>query len=398
MNITDVDDKTIRDSKAAGQSLRDFTEKYTEAFFSDIATLGAERAEIYPRATDHIDEMVTLIKKLLESGHAYEKDSSIYYRIKSFPSYGRLSGINPDDLQDGISSDVDEYEKESPKDFALWKTAKEGEPFWETEIGPGRPGWHIECSAMSMKYLGESFDIHTGGVDNIFPHHENEIAQSEAVAGKPFVKYWLHCQHLIVEGEKMSKSKGNFFTLRDLLADGVDPMAIRYLLLSVHYRQMMNFTRNGLEGAASSLRRLTDFLRSIRDTTFVEKNTGDLSPVIKEARRRFIDAMESDLNSSGALGAIFELVRDVNTALQRDGVTRVEAAQIESLFSDFNRVFGVLVPPKTVDDQDILQLIEERKGARARRDWKRADEIREKLQRLGIILEDAAKGTRFKRV
>ncbi len=398
MNITDVDDKTIRDSKAAGMSLREFTDRYTEAFLEDLDTLGMERAEYYPRATDHIPEMVGIIQKLLAAGHAYQKDGSIYFRIKTFASYGKLSGIDPEELQDGISSESDEYEKESPKDFALWKAAKEGEPFWDTELGKGRPGWHIECSAMSMKYLGETFDIHTGGVDNIFPHHENEIAQSEATTGHPFVRYWLHSQHLIVEGEKMAKSKGNFFTVRDLISQGTDPMALRYLLLSTHYRQMLNFTRSGLDGAASALRRLADFLHVLRNTTYVDKSDGTMAAVIRDAKTRFLAGLESDLNTSMALSAAYDLVRHANIVMSGAGVTRDEAAAISDFLGDFNKVFAVLTPPKAIEDEDVLRLIEDRRQARGRREWKRSDEIRELLLRKGIVLEDAPAGTRFKRM
>ncbi len=246
MNITDVDDKIIRASKAAGQDIGEFTKKYISAFFEDLDALGIERAEFYPRATEHIPEMVELIKKLQQKGFTYTTDGSIYFKLSSFPSYGKLSKIDLQGIKPGARMDLDEYEKEDVRDFVLWKGKKEGEPYWKTELGPGRPGWHIECSAMSMHYLGESFDIHAGGVDLIFPHHENEIAQSEAATSRQFVRYWLHCRHLIVEGEKMSKSKGNYYTLRDLLGKGYQPLAVRYLLLSAHYRRQLNFTKEGL--------------------------------------------------------------------------------------------------------------------------------------------------------
>ena len=260
MNITDVDDKTINGAHADGISLQDFTKKYIDSFYKDIDTLKITRADHYPKATEHIPEMARMIKGLLDKGYAYEKDGSIYFSIAKFPDYGRLSKINLEELKPGERIESDEYEKDSVNDFALWKHKKEGEPFWETEVGSGRPGWHIECSVMSSKYLGETFDIHCGGTDNIFPHHENEIAQSEAYFGKKFVNYWLHCHHLIVDGEKMSKSKGNFYTMRDLLKKNVDPSVLRFLLISTHYRKMLNFTFEALDQANASLQRIKDFL------------------------------------------------------------------------------------------------------------------------------------------
>ncbi|MDH4257816.1 MAG: cysteine--tRNA ligase, partial [Candidatus Aminicenantes bacterium] len=256
MNITDVDDKTIKGAHSEGISLQEYTKKYIDSFFKDIDTLRMARADHYPRATEHIPEMIQMIKGLMEKGYAYAKDGSIYFSIAKFPNYGRLSKINLKELKPGERVELDEYEKDNIIDFALWKHKKEGEPFWETEVGPGRPGWHIECSVMSSKYLGETFDIHCGGTDNIFPHHENEIAQSEAYFGKKFVNYWLHCRHLIVDGEKMSKSLGNQYTLRDLLDKNIDPLVLRFLLISTHYRKMLNFTFKALEQASASLGRV----------------------------------------------------------------------------------------------------------------------------------------------
>jgi cysteinyl-tRNA synthetase len=270
MNITDVDDKTIHNARAQGMTLRDYTAKYTEAFLADCKTLRIEMPGLMPRATDHIPEMVALIQKLEEKGYTYRKDGSIYFSIAHFPGYGRLSKADFSGAQAGARVDTDKYDKENARDFVLWKAKKEGEDFWETDIGPGRPGWHIECSAMSMKYLGETFDIHCGGVDLIFPHHENEIAQSESATGKPFVRYWVHPEFLIVEGEKMSKSKDNFFRLKDLLDQGHSPEAIRYLLLSVHYRKQLNFTMDGLRQAQSSIQRLEDFLLRAKEIANAE--------------------------------------------------------------------------------------------------------------------------------
>ena len=265
MNITDVDDKTIRGAREAGASLEEFTARYIEAFFEDLDALGIERAEHYPRATRHIPEMIALIERLHETGHAYESKGSHYFRLDSFPTYGRLARLDREGMIENFRVDSDEYEKSDVRDFVLWKARKEGEPCWETPLGPGRPGWHVECSAMSMKYLGESFDIHTGGADNVFPHHENEIAQSEAATGKRFVRTWMHCAHLVVNGEKMSKSKGNFYTLRDLQRQGHDPQAIRYLLVSQHYRKPLNFTLDGIAWAAANLNRLGDCRRRLRE-------------------------------------------------------------------------------------------------------------------------------------
>ena len=288
MNITDVDDKTIRGAKAKNLSLEEYTKIYTEAFFEDIDTLKILRADYYPRATQHIPDVVKMIKGLMARGYAYEKDGSIYFDVSKFPNYGQLAKIKISELKTGVRIDADEYSKDSVQDFALWKKRKEGEPYWETELGPGRPGWHIECSVMSTKYLGETFDIHCGGVDNIFPHHENEIAQSEAYTGKKFVNYWLHCHHLIVEGEKMSKSKGNFYTLRDLTSRGVDPLDLRYLLLATHYRKMLNFTFDGLRQAGAARRRLYDFIYELHHRTFPPGETPEIKTLVKEAHKRDI--------------------------------------------------------------------------------------------------------------
>ncbi|MGC9314872.1 MAG: cysteine--tRNA ligase, partial [bacterium] len=308
MNLTDVDDKTIRESNKQGLSLDDYTAKYKAAFFEDLDTLGIERAEVYPSATEHIDAMVALVKSLLDKGYAYRgADGSIYYSIAKFPEYGKLSGKRIDMNISGARISSDEYEKDQAADFALWKAWDEGdgEVYWETELGKGRPGWHIECSAMSSQYLGTTFDIHTGGEDNIFPHHENEIAQSEAASGEPFVKYWLHSAHLIVEGKKMSKSLGNFYTLRQLLDKGYDPLAVRYVLISTHYRQQLNFTFDGLDGAKSSIDRLREF-----ETMLGALPEGEVNPaaseLLQKARAGFEDSLDDDLNISGALGAVFE--------------------------------------------------------------------------------------------
>ncbi|HEX9861940.1 MAG TPA: cysteine--tRNA ligase, partial [Candidatus Bathyarchaeia archaeon] len=330
MNLTDVDDKTIRGSQKQQLPLRQFTDFYAKAFFEDVAALNIERADYYPRATEHIAEMVALINRLTAKGFAYRgEDGSIYYAISKFKDYGKLSKIKVDELKAGARVKVDEYAKEEAQDFALWKawTQEDGDVFWETELGKGRPGWHIECSAMSMRYLGETFDVHCGGVDNMFPHHENEIAQSEAVTGKPFVNHWLHNEHLLVEGKRMAKRYGNFYTLRDLLGKGYDPVAIRYLLLSTHYRQQFNFTFEGLEAAKGAVERLRNFMHRLHDAN--GRGSGEeIAELMRKVQVGFGEAMDDDLNVSVALAVLFDFVRDVNNLLDADAVSRDEAEQV----------------------------------------------------------------------
>ncbi|MFQ5817875.1 MAG: cysteine--tRNA ligase, partial [Terriglobia bacterium] len=410
MNITDVDDKTIANAAAARTSLREYTDKYNQAFWGDAQLLNLERPEIVCRATEHIPDMAALVARLLEKGFAYRGDGSLYFRIRQFPAYGRLAKIDLSGIQPGARVDVEEYEKSDPRDFALWKAAKPGEPSWETPVGRGRPGWHIECSAMAMKYLGESFDIHTGGVDLIFPHHENEIAQSEAATGKPFVRYWLHCEHLLVEGERMAKSKGNFFTLRDLLARGHKPSAIRYLLASVLHRTQLNFTADGLRQAAQSVDRLRNFQLRLRSEKFPPGRPDSIAERVAQAASEFDAALDDDLNTAEALAAIFNLVRDAHTAMDRGEFPRQAAPATEALLERFDRVFavladddyqklaalkdklGVLVPvpvgPDALSDAEVEKRLEARAQARARRDFARADQIRQELAERGIIVED----------
>ena len=399
MNITDVDDKTIRDSRKAGITLSEHTEKFTKAFFDDIDILDIERAEHYPRATDHVNEMIEIISGLLEKGYAYKgEDGSVYFRIDKFNNYGRLAHITPDLLQPGATVRTDEYDKESVADFALWKAWDEddGEVFWESPFGKGRPGWHIECSAMSMKYLGETFDIHTGGVDNIFPHHENEIAQSEAYTGKQFVRYWLHAAHLIVEGQKMSKSLGNFYTLRDLLDKGYSGRQIRYLLMSVHYRQQLNFTFEGLEAAKNGLQRIDDFLARLEDVDFRGEEAA-VEDVVGETREAFLSEMDSDLNISGALGKVFDLIHWANQQLGEGAIGVAGASQLRSFLQELDAVLGIL-PEKVEIDPMIQRLADEREKARKEKNYALADEIRERVRQMGYTLEDTPKGVRIKRV
>jgi len=408
MNLTDVDDKTIAGSTRLGIPLEKYTEKYKKAFFNDIDTLRIERAEQYPAATDHINEMVELVKKLLEKEIAYRgKDGSIYYSIEKFSEYGKLSGKKIEKNRCSIRIDNDEYEKDQAADFAVWKAwdEKDGEVYWETELGKGRPGWHIECSAMSMKYLGQHFDIHTGGEDNIFPHHENEIAQSEAATGEKFVNYWMHNAHLIVEGKKMSKSLGNFFTLKELLDKGHDPLAIRYVLIATHYRQQLNFTFEGLDAAKSSIDRLGEFVRMLK--TVSGKNSNPKTNVIlKNAIDNFEYCMDDDLNISGALGATFEMVREINKLRDDGELSAVDASPILNFMEKFNQVTGLLPEEKTQSDVpidlngekiDIEKAIELRKEARDEKNWAEADKIRDAIQAAGYTIKDTPEGTIWRR-
>jgi len=400
MNLTDVDDKTIKGSQKQGLPLRQFTDFYVKAFFEDIKALNIMPADVYPKATDHIPEMVTIIKTLMAKGIAYRgEDGSIYYAVSKFPDYGKLSHIKVGELKAGARVSQDEYAKEEAQDFALWKawTPEDGDVYWETELGKGRPGWHIECSAMSMKYLGETFDIHCGGVDNMFPHHENEIAQSEAATGKRFVNYWLHNEHLQVEGKKMAKRFGNFYTLRDLLAKGYDPIAIRYLLLSTHYRQQFNFTFEGLEAAKSAVERLRNFVRRLHDAD--GKECKEVSVLTEKLEACFGGSMDDDLNISVALASLFDFVRDVNNLLDSNMVSKAEAADIGGLMMRIDEVLGVIgkVEAEEALPKDIDAIVQKREEARKAKNWKEADAIRAQLKAMGIVLEDTAQGVRWRR-
>ncbi|HEY3170041.1 MAG TPA: cysteine--tRNA ligase [Thermoanaerobaculia bacterium] len=401
MNLTDVDDKTIRGAQEAGVSLAEFTAKYADAFFRDIGRLGIEPAERYPKATEHVPEMVEMIRKLEERGHTYETEGSVYFRISTFPDYGKLSGIDLEKTRRGERVADDEYEKEDARDFALWKSAKPGEPSWPSPWGAGRPGWHIECSAMSMKYLGDRFDIHTGAVDNIFPHHENEIAQSEGATGHRFVEVWLHAEHLIVEGEKMAKSKGNFYTLDDVLARRDDAAVVRYLLLSVPYRKKLNFTWDTLAAAAAAVDRIRSAAVRIGEVAAAgsSKTPGPFPSGERAAlfRSEFASGMDDDLNTSEALAALFNYLRQVNAAID-DGSLDTEGAQIaQAALASADRVLGVLPKAPDVLPAEIEARIADRNAARKRRDFAAADRIREELAARGIVLEDTPGGTRWKK-
>jgi cysteinyl-tRNA synthetase len=397
MNITDIDDKTIQGAQKRGISLDEYTQTYIDAFFRDLDRLNINKADVYPRATEHIPDMVHMVKGLLDKGYAYEREGSVYFSIAKFPEYGRLSKISLDKLQPGKRVESDEYAKESAVDFVLWKGKKEGEPFWETELGDGRPGWHIECSVMSSRYLGESFDIHCGGVDNIFPHHENEIAQSQAYSGKTFVKYWLHCHHLIVDGEKMSKSEGNFYTLPDLLDKGYDARAIRFLLISTHYRKQLNFTFEALRQAQSSLQRLDDLLYELNNGSFTGGSNPEVKELIESARSRFALGLGDDLNISTAVSAVFEMVKRANILLSRKKIHADDASALIACLQMFDTVLAVLPREEGDVDAGILEKIRLREEARRDRNFALADRIREELLSEGIVLEDTKEGVRWKR-
>ncbi len=401
MNITDVDDKTIRDSQKQRVSLKQFTEKYTKAFMEDLETLNIQKADIFPKATEHIKEMVNLVKKLLDKGFAYKgDDGSIYYSVSKFKDYGKLAHINIKELKAGARVKQDEYTKETVSDFALWKaySKEDGNVFWQTSIGKGRPGWHIECSAMSMKYLGKTFDIHTGGIDLIFPHHENEIAQSEAATGKKFVNYWIHNEWLLVNGKKMSKSLGNFYTLRDLLDKGYDPMSIRYVLLATHYRQQLNFTFKELEAAKNTINKLKDFMLRLQEIKSEKKNSDVLKIIIK-AKTEFERAMNDDLEISPALAAIFNFMREINKLIANNELGRKDAELVYDQMLKFDSVLGLRLDKVEKEEltEEEKKLIEEREIARARKDYAKADEIREILKKKGITLEDTKEGVRWKK-
>jgi cysteinyl-tRNA synthetase len=398
MNLTDVDDKTIRGARQTKTSLSEYVRFYTQAFFEDLQTLNIQGAEHYPAATEHIPEMVALIKRLLERGYAYEAGGSVYFKVAAFPPYGRLSHLEERQLQAGASGrvDADEYEKEDVRDFALWKgwTEADGDVYWETELGKGRPGWHIECSAMAMKYLGTPFDIHAGGVDLIFPHHENEIAQSEGATGEPFVRHWVHCQHLLVENQKMSKSLANFYTLRDLLGRGYKPKVIRYSLLSTHYRQAQNFTVEGLAAAEAAVQRLQDFLANLQ----MAEGTGTpVDGLIHKATQQFEAGMDDDLNISLGLAAIFEFVREVNRLLADGRLSRENAQAAITAMRRFDQVLGLLDEPEAPVDAQVERLVQEREQARKRRDFATADRIRAQITAMGYVVEDTPRGPRLRR-
>lgn len=409
MNLTDVDDKTISGTREAGIPLNEYTRKYKKAFFDDLKTLNIEPAEHYPAATEHVPEMIALIQKLFDNGYAYRSDDgSVYFSISKFKRYGKLSHLDMSGLRAGARVAQDEYEKENVADFALWKAwnERDGDVAWDSPWGRGRPGWHIECSAMSMKYLGPSFDLHTGGVDNIFPHHEDEIAQSEAASGRPFVRYWMHCEHLIVDSRKMSKSLGNFYTLRNVLARGYSGREIRYVLISAQYRQSLNFTFDALDAARAALARLDDFrerleeqVSGIRDQEAKDgaERKEELPKWAKEARRGFKNALDDDLNMPEALGAMFEMTHAGNKSMDARELDSDSAACVIDVLSDFDLVLGFLRKEDHEAGEEVMRLVEEREKARKARKWKESDMIRKRLAELGWEVRDMPEGPKLKK-
>jgi len=398
MNITDIDDKIIRRASETGASLRDYTEVYHKAFEEDARKLRLQTPERVVRATDHVDDMVKAIQKLEERGLTYHSDGSVYFRIGGFPGYGKLSRIDVSGMRAGARVDVDEYEKADARDFVLWKAAKPGEPFWEAPFGAGRPGWHIECSVMAMQYLGETLDIHTGGVDLVFPHHENEIAQSEALTRKPFARFWLHAEFLLIEGQKMSKSLGNFYTLRDVLDKGYSPEAVRYLLASVPYRKQLNFTFDALKSAATAIERLRNFRLRLDSDTLEPGQSAEIGAIGEQALRQFESGLDEDLNTAQALAAVFEYVREINTLMDAGRFKAGDRASARSLLERFDSIFDVLEVYREgrLSADEIQRAIEERLAARKARNFSRADEIRKELAARGVVLEDTKEGTRWK--
>lgn len=406
MNLTDVDDRIIKVCRENNLDLYDFTEKYAKAFFEDLDFLGIERAEFYPRATMHIPEMVRIIEVLLAKGLAYRsEDGSVYYNISNFSDYGKLSGLKIGELKAGARVRQDDYTKDSVQDFALWKAwdKNDGNVFWDTSLGKGRPGWHIECSAMSMKYLGEQFDIHTGGIDNIFPHHENEIAQSEGYTGQKFVNYWLHSEHLLIDDAKMAKRIGNFLTVNDMRDRNVDGETLRFLLLSGHYRTQLNFTEKSLDQASSSVKRINEFyhrLKEIEPNASSRKEASKIADILEKTRNKYVASLENDLDTPGALAAVFEFITDGNKILDQGAITRDDVhSMLEFITTDFDYIFGAIKRfTENVASAEILLLLKEREQARKNKDWSRSDAVRKKLQMLGIEVQDTPQGQKWRRV
>ena len=402
MNITDVDDKTIKGATKNHISLDEYTKPFKKAFFEDLKTLNIEKAESYPEATKYVPQMINIIKALIDKKIAYEKDGSVYFSISDFPKYGRLSHLKLDELKQAKRVSSDEYDKENLSDFVLWKgydAKRDGDIYWDSPFGKGRPGWHIECSAMALKLLGETIDLHCGGVDNIFPQHENEIAQSEAFTNARFVYHWVHAEHLIVDGKKMSKSLGNFYTLRDLIKRGYSGNVVRYALLSVHYRTQLNFTFESLECAKASLQRLRDFICRLET---VEKQQEDeiASSLVEKAHDQFITALADDLNISMALASLFDLIREINSLLDDEKINKQEAEKVLSFLKEIDAALGCIPFEKECDDipQEVLKALEQRETARKEKNYKEADRLRDYILEHGYQIEDSKKGPRLKKM
>ncbi len=404
MNITDVEDKIIRDSQvdlptgatneARHAAMKDLTDRYTAFFLEDLGAMRILRPDVMPKATDFIDHMKALIQNLMEKNLAYERDGSVYFRIAGFPHYGCLAHLDREGMQSGTSVDVDEYDKDQAQDFVLWKAAKTGEPTWDSPWGPGRPGWHIECSAMGIEILGDRVDIHTGGVDLVFPHHENELAQSEGALGHSWVSTWVHGEFLMVEGEKMSKSLGNFYTLRDLVEKGFNPITFRYAIQSNHYRKLINFSFEGLKAADNSLKRIRVFRRRMEEDvagTWEEPN--ESIPRLEKARTDFWDAMGDDLNTPEALAAIFTLITDLNAQDDRIALTREERNAVLGFLDETDSIFAAWPREQGTLDTEIESLIEQRSAAKIAKNWAESDRLRDQLKAMGIILEDRKDGS-----
>ncbi|MBI9020236.1 MAG: cysteine--tRNA ligase [Verrucomicrobia bacterium] len=396
-NLTDVDDKTIRGSRETGLPLRDYTQKYKDAFFDDLKALNIEPAEHYPAATDCIPEMIAIIEKLFEKGLAYKSDDgSVYFPIDKFPAYGKLARLDREGMRSGARVAQDEYDKENAADFALWKgyVEEDGDVVWDSPWGKGRPGWHIECSAMSMKYLGETFDLHTGGVDNIFPHHEDEIAQSEGANGCMYSKYWMHCAHLQVDGKKMSKSLGNFYTLREILDKGYSGREIRYELIGTHYRQSLNFTFASLNANRAALARLDEFYAKIKEAIGNETVASELPDWAVEMEKRFSAALDDDLNIAGGLGALFDGVHEGNKSFPMPGKT---ALAVSNLWKKLDTVLGFLEPPAAEVPAELIEMAEARVAAKANKDWAEADRLRDAVAAAGWTVQDTPTGPKLKK-
>jgi len=398
MNITDIDDKTIRTSRQRNVSLREVTDPYIELFHKDRKTLHIIDATNYPRATEHVPQMVEIVQKLMDNGHAYRAaDNSIYYSISSFKDYGKLAHLEINTLQSGASGRVasDEYEKDSISDFALWKAWDEndGEVYWETQLGKGRPGWHIECSAMSMEYLGETLDIHTGGIDNIFPHHQNEIAQSEGFTGKTFSKYWMHSYHLMVDGAKMSKSLGNFYTLEDLEKKGISPETFRFFVVTNHYRTSLNYTDEAARAAGKARDSLIEFVDRVRNIPD-GPDKFDVGPTIEEMFREFEAGMDDDLNTPQAIAAVFDMTRPINRAIDEGKIGTLGRENLLKTIEKVNTVFAFIEGSQTTIPEEVIELMKQREQVRKEKNWAMSDQLRDKILELGFIVKDTPQGQR----